>query len=414
MKLTSRRLARTLWPAVGSAVSGALALVALALVARHRGPGEYASFAVLWGCFFGIGGCLAGYQQELTRSLVRYEDASHVGPSRFALATTSFILAAPPAALAGGLAMAVTDGAGTAWWTGLVIALGVLGLSILVQVNGVSAAHDRWGVMAGVAATDAILRTVAIAFAVALGDGGGLTVAIVIGALAWLPLASVLSVRQALLAETPASLGAIAPRAYAAMVSAGCAALMIAGFPFLFGLVRTGSLDRDDGVLLAALTLVRSPMLLVAYAYRPVVLSILLGASDWARTLVRLLCWCAMGGGALIVLAGAIGPWGIRMIAGGAFGINRSDTALMAAGAVLLILLIVTGVTLVVLGAHARSTQGWLVALVATCAALVLGPTARFDVLGAGLIGPAAGLAWHGVALARMRRGEASTLIQPK
>jgi hypothetical protein len=398
---------------VGSAVSGALALIALALVARHRGPGEYATFAVLWGCFFGIGGCLAGYQQELTRSLVDHVDDSRTGVARRPLAMNSLILAAPLAALAGGLAFAVTEAAGRAWWTGLVIALGVLSLSLLVQVNGVSAAHDHWGVVTGVVTTDAVLRSVAIGLVVVLADGWGLTVAIVIGALAWLPLALVLSVRQALLAETPVRLGAIAPRAYAAMVSAGCAALMIAGFPFLFGLLRTGDLGRDDGVLLAALTLIRSPILLVAYAYRPVVLKILLDSSDWARTFLRLWSWCSLVGGGLILLASAAGPWGIHLVAGGAYGISRSDTALMAAGAALLMMLIVSGVTLVVLGAHARSTQGWLVALAATCAALVLSPTARLDVLGAGLVGPVAGLAWHGVTLARMIRGRASALVEP-
>lgn len=411
--MTTRRLALSLWPAVGSAVSGTLALVALLLVARHRGPGEYATFAVLWGCFFGIGGCLAGYQQELTRLLVRGAHDPKTVASRFPLATTSLILGAPLAALAGVLATAVTEPAGRGWWTGPMIALGVFGLSLLVQVNGVSAANDRWGAMAGVVTTDAVLRTVAIAVVIGLADGRGLTVAIVVGALAWLPLAPLLGVRHALLARAPARLVAIAPRAYAAMLSAGCAALMIAGFPFLFGLFRTGGLGREDGVLLAALTLIRSPILLVAYSYRPVVLKILLSSSDWVRTFLRLWSWCALGGASLILLAGGLGPWAIRLIAGEAYGLRRSDCALMATGAVLLVMLIVSGVTLVVLGAHAASTQGWLVALAATCAALGLSPTHRLDVLGAGVMGPVAGLVWHGVTLRRMRSGRASVLVEP-
>lgn len=404
-------LARTLWPGVASVTSGTLALLTLALVARYRGPAEFASFAVVWGCFFGVGGCLSGYQQELTRSIGRGGSGCAGGP-QLRLRTASLVLGAPIAVIAGALVTVIGEGGDTTWATGLTIACGVIGLSFMVQINGVLVARDHWASMAAVVIADAFLRGVAIWVAVALLDGRGLAIAVVIGVVAWVPLATRSNFREAWAALASTSLVSFAPRALAAMLSAGCAALIIAGFPFLFALFRGTGLRPQDGVYLAALTLIRSPLLLIAYAYRPVVLKLFLASPDPAHKMLRLMTVWIPVGSALSLATGFVGPWVVRLIAGDEFELRASDAALMMAGSVLLVMLIASGVALVVVGEHAWSTAGWLLALGSTCAFLALVSNSRTEILGAGLAGPLAGLACHGLGLVRNRRHRALTSVE--
>ena len=70
------------------------------------GPRDFASFAVLWALFFGIGGAFAGLQQEVTRSLGGRSD-----PRPHRLLPLVLVLTLPSA-------LGVAGGATTPWWSG--------------------------------------------------------------------------------------------------------------------------------------------------------------------------------------------------------------------------------------------------------------------------------------------------------
>src|SRR3954454_11790002 len=76
----------------------------MVVVARASGPRDFASFAVLWAVFFGIGGAFAGLQQEVTRSTA----VAARGDGRTGLLPVVLLLTLPSAAVG---ALVVATGA---------------------------------------------------------------------------------------------------------------------------------------------------------------------------------------------------------------------------------------------------------------------------------------------------------------
>ena len=194
------------WSAAATLVTGVLGWVTLVVVARASGPSDFASFAVLWALFFGIGGAFSGLQQEVTRSAAVAERET----ARTRLLPVVLVLSLPSALLG---VLVVTTGAvqapGGATATAAAMAAGLVALGMLTFVNGVLAARDEWFDLALVLAGDAVLRTCAVLVAVAVDSSAALPWAIAVGAFAWLPL---LAVRP----PVRASLGAPAPTPSAA------------------------------------------------------------------------------------------------------------------------------------------------------------------------------------------------------
>jgi O-antigen/teichoic acid export membrane protein len=146
--------------------------------------------------------------------------------------------------------------------------------------------------------------------------------------------------------------------------------------------------------------LVRSPVLVVIYGFRPAILRIFLDApGPVARAVVR--WWLALGGLAVLatLLAAAVGPWVVRLVFGDRYSASVVDLAALTGGSALIGLLVVSGLALVATDRHTASTVGWLAALVASAAVLLAVPAVRPALLLAVVLAPLAGLAVHAVAL---------------
>jgi O-antigen/teichoic acid export membrane protein len=378
------------WPLVTSVSAGALALVTVVVVARSLTPGDYAGFAVAWGCFFGIGGALSGLQQEVTRARLHPEPV--VGRER-----TLVLLAAPYAAATaavGGVAVWLATGR---LGVGAAVLVGLLGLGLMTTVNGVLAADGRWRLTAAVLLLDAVARTVVVCGVAVWADERLVAPVVGVGAVVWTVLLVVPAVRVGTAARAAVDRAVFGAATRAALVAAACAALLIAGFPLLVALGTPGEVD-GLGELLAAVVLVRSPLLMVVFAYRPVLLRALVLGDDRGRLLRRLVGGLAAAGVVVVLAAGAVGPAAVRLVAGSAYDVSRAEAVATAGSGVLLAVLVVSGTALVVAGRHRAAAVGWVAAVVATVAAIAVTPGGSGSVQAGLLVGPVVGLLAHQVA----------------
>ncbi len=391
------------WSAAATLVTGVLGWVTMVVVARASGPRDFASFAVLWALFFGIGGAFAGLQQEVTRSAA----VAVRETARTRLLPVVLVLTLPSALLV--VLVVATDAVrapGSAVAAAVALAAGLVALGMLTFVNGVLAARGDWFDLALVLAGDAVLRTLAILVAVAVDSTAALPWAIAVGALAWLPLLAVRPpIRATLGALGSDPVAGLVRRTVTAMGSTVCAALLVAGFPLLLSVLRGhDDLTGPTGVLLATLVLVRAPLLVVIYGLRPAIMRAFLDETgSLGRSVAR--WWLVLGGvgGLATLLAAAIGPAVVRAVFGDQYSTKATDLAALTGGSVLIALLVVSGLALVAADRHTASTIGWLASLVVSASLLLAVPSVRAALLSAVLIAPVAGLLVHAVALRSAR-----------
>ncbi len=391
------------WSAAATLVTGVLGWVTMVVVARALGPRDFASFAVLWALFFGIGGAFAGQQQEVTRSAA----VAVRETARTRLLPVVLVLTLPSALL--GVLVVATDAVrapGNAAAAAAALAAGLVALGMLTFVNGVLAARGDWFDLALVLAGDAVLRTGAVVVAVAVDSSAALPWAIAVGALAWLPLMAVRPpVRATLGALGSDPVKGLVRRIITAMGSTACAALLVAGFPLLLSVLRGhDDLTRATGVLLATLVLVRAPLLVVIYGLRPSIMRAFLDETGSLGAAVAR-WWLVLGGvgGLATLVAAAVGPEVVRAVFGAGYSTKAADLAALTGGSVLIGLLVVSGLALVAADRHTASTTGWLASLVVSGSLLLVVPSVRTALLAAVLLAPVAGLLVHAVALRSAR-----------
>jgi O-antigen/teichoic acid export membrane protein len=379
--------------AIAGVAAAVLGWATLVVVARTQGPGEYADFSVIWSVYFGVAGILIGLQQETTRSLVASREGSRgvglVGAGAWAtlvvlVAALAMVAVAPVAGSVG--ADDVVSSAGPA-----IIAIPLLAAAMMV--NGGLAADSRWGALAGLALGDQFVRLVAVVLVVAVAPGEvAYGAALVAGLACYFPFIVVGWRRAPVITGTRAG---FVGRSGAAMVSSGCANLLVVGLPALITVTGGGS-DRARGVLFAAILLTRTPVLLLANAVRPVVVRVFVihrsRLREWARRIAPLTV-AATAGAAL--LGWALGPWALRLLFGPDFEVSRGLIAGLVVAAVLILLQTWTGVALAAIDRDGASTAGWLVAVVLAIGCLLLPLGLEERTLVALLVGPGVGLALH-------------------
>lgn len=384
---------------------GLFGWVALLVVAQLEGPAGYAQFAVMWGIFYGVGGGLAGLQNEVMRTMRSQSTPSSAGPRRrlvdvsMATGTVVAVVTAAVTLLFGVL--------GDSWLAAAPLAVGLVGFTGLVVVLGVLAAQGRWGVFGALLIADSVVRLLTVALVVVLGGGqAALMAAIAAGSWVWLPyvVAGAASEPWSAARVTRLEPKGFLRRSVAGMAASGCAALLVAGFPFLVALVEAGPLRAGQAGQLAGLVLLRSPFLLVFSAYRPMILGRLLRRPDRVRPGV----WGAWGAyavaGTAIAAAAAVGgPPALRLALGPDFEVSGPAACAFAVSSVLLVMLNHSTLALTALDRHAHGTEGWVVALAATVVALPLLGESSAALPVAAVAGPGVGVVWHVVRLSGMR-----------
>ncbi len=383
-----------LWPGLASLFAGFLGWLTVVLAARQSGPAGYAEFAVVWGLYFGIGGTFAGLQQEVTRSIVRVGSRPPTG----GLLARALFLGVPTALFA--LVIARLTGPVTgdlSWFSEAGLVVGLVGLTTMTTVNGALAADSAWVAMSWVLMGDALLRTVCVVAVLLGGASVWLSWAIGAGSWAWLLLLVSPRVRRATVARGADELLGFVRRAAAAMASTGCAAVMVAGFPLLVALCQPGELDAQVGALLATVVLVRSPVLMIVYGYRPMLLRQMLAHGP--RAVRTTLGWFLAGSVVLVAASTLIGPPVLAGMLGDDYALARIDVAMISVGSAGLALLVVSGVALVAVERHGSATAGWILSLAVSAAVLIVTPSPGAGILAAVALAPLAGLLLHVVRL---------------
>jgi O-antigen/teichoic acid export membrane protein len=380
-----------------TALTGVLGWVSIFVAGHRLGPAGYARFAVIWGLLFGLGGAFSGLQQEITRATFR------ASPDDEPVWRKSALVAVFGCVIAGvGIVVVRPADVGDSPTQVLLVVGALAGFASLTFVNGVLTHHEQWSWIAAVLILDAVVRTVAVIVVLDRHDDADATLVAVIGvgAFAWLVLLATKTVRSVFHARGADPSG-FAWRAGSAILAAGCTSALVAGFPFLLALVNPGPLDARTGALLAGLVLVRSPLLLVLFGLRPVLMRAFLGSARPVRDLLRVWTWCGAVATLGCLVALAIGGPVLALLMGDEFRIRGWQLAVMLCGSAELGMLMVSGLALIASDRHLWSTLGWLVALLMTVALLAIPGSTEHAMLFALSLGPVGGLAVHAAALHR-------------
>jgi O-antigen/teichoic acid export membrane protein len=391
------------------AVSGVLTYGYLALPARALPAAEYADFGAYWSLALVVGfGVFLPLEVELTRLL-------HDRPVGGALprGTTA------AAALLTGLSAAVL----LAGWPLLSPALGgrtglLLALLAVCAVSagqfllrGLLMARGAAGRYGAVLVVDAGLRVAGAVAVAALADppsveafGWTLVAAL---ALAHLPLLA------RLLWTRPRPAGAAPPPPRLALADLGhlvvgalCAQALLNAAPVLV----TGAAEPAERPLAAAFvatfTLVRLPLFVVVPLQSALIRPLAaVGASGdrgrLRRLLLRLTGLVVAAAGVAAVVGALAGPPVVALLFGSRYVLPGADVAVLAAGIVVHLGLLVTSQALVASGRHRDSAIGWTVGLVAAAVLFWVVPdlVARAALAFAG--GSAAALGWTTLVLYR-------------
>jgi hypothetical protein len=390
---------RLLTAAISSALLGWMALLAVAQLAGGAG---YATFAVLWAVYYAVAGTLAGLQHEVTRSAVEPQEPAATGR----LATAAYMVGAGTGLL-GVASFPLWNGSISAKApVALTLAAGLLGLAGLVIVLGLLAAERQWASVACLLIIDAVVRLALVVTAAAVGASTAWVMA-AIGCASWVWVPGVFVLRgRAALQNGSSSVvrRTFVRRAGAAMTATGFGALLIAGLPWMVAATASEPLAESDAGILAALVLFRSPVLVLVYGLRPLILRDMLTHPERAVCAVSR-AWAVYGAGGVIGcgVGFATGPDLLSATFGSEFDVTRVQAGVLVLSASLLAMTTHGSLAFVAADAHLRATQSWGLAVVATVGALYLPIAVDARVLVAALAGPMVALVWQVLQLGELR-----------
>ena len=355
-------------------MSGLVVNVYLAVVARILPPAEYATFGAFWALAMVLGfGAFLPLEQELARRLPQLGDRRSVLRAGVGAAGVLALSALAVLAVASPVVLRSFDGNVTVF-----LALAALCLVSAGQflVRGTVIGTDRLVRHGAIMVLDALVR---LGLAVALFLAGGadsaafcwaLVVAIALAHLPQLP-----AVWRRAVADSPASRSddGVSTRRFVVaclplLLGSVCAQLLLNGLPVLVVAQSPEAAEARAGAFVAAFTLVKAPLAMVVPLQSAVVptLTRLILAGRRHEVLV-LLVKGAAGLLGLIVVAVPVmiwlGPPVIALVFGADYAIDGIDLALMAAGVLAHVGLVVVTQVHVARGRHGVVALSWAVAL---------------------------------------------------
>jgi O-antigen/teichoic acid export membrane protein len=382
----------------------------LFIAARSLGPSRYAQFSVFWALYFAVLGVLFGLQQEATRSA----SASVVAPSTARSSNTVRIVRAT---LGIGAIFGVIIAVSGLAWSRSVFPSGPVALTSIVVIAGIAyggqtgllgalGGSRRWGSVALVVTTEAVVRLVAVAAAAWAGWGvGGLALATGSASIAWIVVCTVSTGARAGLSQRgDGDAREFRSRSIQTMAAAAASAALVSGFPVMLELTTPAGLGAVGGPLVLAITLTRAPLLVPLNAFQGVAIAHFVAhRGSGLRALRR-----PALGLAAVGLVGALAAWlvgaQIMTIAFGAeFRVAPVVLAWLTIAATLVAGLTLTGSAVIADDRHRTFTAGWVAASAIAATVLLAPGTLTTRAIASLIIGPACGIVVHLVALARRR-----------
>ncbi len=400
------------WVASSVVLAGLLTYVYLALAARAVPTGDYASFGAFWSLALVVGsGLFLPLELEVARLVHLRGGGLPPGTVRACLVLTAVALAAVGVTVP--LLLPALGGS-----AGLVVALAAVAVLSPAQflLRGLLLGRGSYGLHGAVLLTDAALRVVgALAVgALVLPTGAadlGWTLVAAMG-LAHVPvLAAVL--RRGGRAGRGAATGVAASSAGLTLSAVGhlligtvCAQTLLNAAPVLVtGAAGTGE-RTAAAAFVAAFTLVRLP-LFVAVPLQSALIPVLVDAgveersARRARVVRRLLAVVAGLAAAAAAVGALAGPPLVALVFGDRYDAAAADVAVLAAGSVVHVGLLVAAQAVVAAGRHRDSASAWACGLVVAAVVVVAVPGVTAGAAWAFTAGSAAALAWCAVVLTR-------------
>ncbi len=381
---------------VAAVVSGLCGYVVLLVVARSLTAPVYAEFLTFWGALFFCYGLLTGVQSDVTRAVAsgRHADRSGTPVLPLLLAVTAGVVAAIVLTSMWGAPTLLGDVDLAARITAL--ALGALAFSGHASVAGALGGSGRWERYGLLVAAEATARLVLVCVAAGAGASlGGFAFAVAGASATWLVLIALLpDMRPMIRARSDRDVRHTLRGWSHAVVAAGASAALIVGYPVLVRATSTDASFADAAPLLLAIMLTRGPILVPLGAYQNVVVAHVVGNDGRVRSILRLVPMATAVAVAIVVAGAAIGPWLLDVLRPG-FEVSATMFAVLAASAVLLGVLTVTGAITLALDRHRAYSFGWITATVVSFAALLLPGGLDERIMVSVLLGPILGILVH-------------------
>jgi len=369
-------ITRTLgWLTLANLIGAALTWMTLIVAARSLGPEAYTHFNVLWAFYFAGAGALLGLQQEVARGLSRQPSATEPGRGTgISVIGGSLIVGGCIA----GLSLLTVPAWGATSIVGNPIVLvtilvgSLVSLAVQCGLVGAMAASGLHAALGGLVVGSAAIRLVLTALVTANGAGSeAVLAAISAGSFSWLLLLTWPRARSELTRSIRSRTRPFLKRAGSVMVSTSCAGLLASSFPLLIDVFSPSRLGAGAGIAFAAIILTRTPLLLPLSGIQTVLVPWLVHAQPQQRWR-ELALPGFVGGCAYIAAAALAGPPILALVFGPDFSATRIAMGALAASAVLLAILTLTGVSTVARGRHVRSTTGWVAATTVTSLGLMV------------------------------------------
>ena len=404
--------------AVASLLSAGVGYVVLTVAARVLVPGTVNSvFVTFWSTLFACFGVLSGLSIETTRAVTAASSADHSA----ATSTRPRILAV---GLAIGIGAAAVLAASAALWApklfptdslalaGLVC-LGVAAYAAHSTVIGALAGRQSWSTYSRLIAAESTVRLVLVLAVAALGARVlGFAAGTALAACTWIAVVAVSpSARSAAAMRADSSLPVFLRRIAAAALATGASALLLVGFPMLVSLTTSSADYAASLAAVIAISWTRAPLMIPLTAYQGVAVShFVLHRDRGLRALLPIVRAVVLVGAVGAVLAYLVGPWIMVTVLGPTYVVSGALLAGLTGASAALALLTLTGALCQALTMHRVFAAGWLTALAAAVAVLVLPLSLETRSILALSIGPSIGIALHLRALLRAPLHTSSTV----
>jgi hypothetical protein len=374
------------------------------------GFGPYATFAVFWAFTFLVAAALTGIQQEITRGTQAREpgDTTRAGQAgRFALlAAIAVLVAVLGTAPLWQAAVFPEHG----WALVIPLAVGAAAYVPLAVLAGSLYGVGHWKALFALISLEGLLRLVLVILAAYLQPDAAvfawaIALPFPVAVLVVWPFARARIVGKTRL---DVSLPQLTWNVSRTIVAATAMGLMISGFPLVLQLTSPGQPEGLMGLVIAAATLTRAPLIVVGMALQSFLIVFFRArAARFWRTLL-LLEAAVLAIGAVLAVAGyLLGP------AVFAFAFPKEPEvpsnwliATFVLSSALVGALCVSAPAVFSRNAHTAFSAGWIVAAATTVLCLLLPLDFVEKTVLALLVGPVAGVLVHAIYLALVRKGE--------
>ncbi|WP_026204399.1 hypothetical protein [Actinomycetospora chiangmaiensis] len=371
---------------VGVLVSGLLVNVYLAVVARALPPAEYATFGAFWALALVVAfGPFLPLEQELARRLALRRSRRRVLRSGAVTAGALALLALVVLLAASPLVWPSLDG--HVWIFAALLALCFVS-AVQFLLRGVLIGTDRLVRHGAVMVLDSLLRVAIAAVLLVVGNVGAaafcwaLVAAITLAHAPLLPAAWRRAAAQ--FPDAPEDVASNTPSALARaamplLVGSVCAQLLLNGLPVVVVAIAPDTAQAAAGVFVAAFTLAKAPLSMVVPLQSAVVPTLTRLLADGRRgEVLRLLGRGAAALAALVVVgvpaAWLVGPPIVRLIFGADYSIGGLDLAIITAGVLAHVGLVVVTQVHVARGRHVDVALSWMTGLLAAGVTFALVP----------------------------------------